>query len=25
VGFSGICLGIVLWAIAMIWYRPSTH
>lgn len=24
VGFSGILLGIVLWAIAMIWYRPRT-
>jgi hypothetical protein len=25
VGFSGVWLGIVLWAIAMIWYRPKTH
>ena len=25
VGFSGIWLGIVLWAIAMIWYKPKTH
>jgi hypothetical protein len=24
VGFSGVWLGIVLWAIAMIWYRPKT-
>ena len=24
VGFSGIWLGILLWAIAMIWYRPRT-
>ena len=24
VGFSGIWLGIVLWAIAMIWYVPRT-
>ena len=25
VGFSGIFLGIVLWGIAMIWYRPRTR
>jgi hypothetical protein len=25
VGFSGVWLGIVLWALAMIWYRPKTH
>jgi len=24
VGFSGIWLGIVLWAIAAVWYRPRT-
>jgi hypothetical protein len=24
VGFSGVWLGIVLWAIAIIWYRPKT-
>jgi hypothetical protein len=25
VGFSGIFLGVVSWAIAMIWYGPRTH